>query len=165
MIELNVHAILVSLLSRQRVVLLKERRGERCLPIWIGTYESEAIAMRLQETVVPRPLTHDLLVNVIADLGGAIQYVIVSELKNNTFYAKIAIAHDGKMQLIDSRSSDAIAVAVRASVPIFADESVMAQASIVSSPDLCAAAPSKEADDLDVFRDFVDTLDLDDLGD
>ena len=164
-IELNVYSILYSLLSRYRLVLLKEAAGERYLPIWIGTHEAEAIAMKLQGTAVPRPFTHDLLAGVIADLGGAVQYVLVNDLNSNTFYARIAIAHDGELQLIDSRPSDAIALAVRASVPIFADESVMEKAGIVTSPDLRVTAPSKAAEDLDVFRDFVDTLDLEDLGD
>ena len=107
MIELNVYSVLYSLLSRHRVVLLKEARGEHFLPIWIGMSESEAIAIRLQGTVVPRPLTHDLLANVITELGGVVQYVVISDLIDNTFYAKIAIEHDGELRLVDSRTSDA----------------------------------------------------------
>jgi bifunctional DNase/RNase len=156
--------MLYSLLSRHRVVLLKEADGERYLPIWIGPYESEAITMRLQGTTVPRPLTHDLLGNVIAELDGTVRYVVVNDLHNNTFYAKIAIERDGETQLVDSRPSDAMALAVRVSVPIYAEESVMEKAGIVTSPELrTSAAPPEE--ELDVFRDFVDTLDLDDLGD
>ena len=163
MIELTVHAVLYSLLSRHRVVLLKEKGEGRYLPIWIGAYESEAIAMRLQGASVPRPLTHDLLVNVIAEFGGVIEYVVVNDLSDNTFYARIAVQRDGEVQLVDSRPSDAIALAVRVSVPIYAEESVMDKAGIVASPEIRATAPAQE-DQLDVFRDFVDTLDLD-LGD
>jgi uncharacterized protein len=164
MIELTVHSVLYSLLSRHRIVLLKEVRGERFLPIWIGQFEAEAIAMRLQGAAMPRPLTHDLLANVVEQLDGAIQYVVVNDLNKNTFYAGIAVSHAGDVRIVDSRPSDAIALAVRVSVPIFAEESVLEQAGIVSAPEIRNIAAG-EKDSLDVFRDFVDTLDLDDLGD
>lgn len=163
MIELSVYSVLYSLLSRYRVVLLKELQGERYLPIWIGQYESEAIAMRLQGTSVPRPLTHDLLLNVIVELEGMIQHILINDLNDSTFYARIAIEHGGELQFVDSRPSDAIALAVRASVPIYVEESVLEKAGIVPSPEIRLGATSEE-DKLDVFRDFVDTLDLDDLG-
>ncbi|MHB1296392.1 MAG: bifunctional nuclease family protein [Anaerolineae bacterium] len=163
MIELNVYSVLYSLLSRHRVVLLKEAEGERYLPIWIGMYESEAIAMRLQEAQVPRPLTHDLLVNVIGELGGAIRYIVVNDLADSTFFARIAVERDGHVEMVDSRPSDAIAVAVRASVPIYADETVLDKAGIVSSPRI-ELSTSIDEDRLDVFRDYMGTLDLDDLG-
>jgi len=159
-----VHSVLYSLLSRHRVVLLKEQGEERFLPIWIGAYESEAIAMRLQGHSVPRPLTHDLLANVIAEFGGVVEYIVVNDLSDNTFFARIAVQRDGELQLVDARPSDAIALAVRVSVPIYAEESVMEKAGIVASPEIRPSTPA-EQDQLDVFRDFVDTLDLDDLGD
>lgn len=164
MIELNVYSMLYSLLSRHRVVLLKESEGERYLPIWIGMFESEAIAMRLQGTAVPRPLTHDLLVNVVTEMGGVIQYVVINDLNDSTFYARLAIERGGELQLVDSRPSDAIALAVRTSVPIYVEESVMDKAGIVTSPEIRTISPTKP-DQLDVFRDFLDTLDLKDLGD
>ena len=164
MIELSVYAILYSLLSRHRIVLLKETETERYLPIWIGHGEADAIAMPLQRSTVLRPLTHDLLSNVITELGGDVQYIVVNDLNDNTFYARIAIERDGELQLVDSRPSDAIALAVRTSVPIYAEESVVEKAGIVSSPDI-RTTTTEEADDLDVFRDFVDTLNLDELGD
>jgi hypothetical protein len=145
------------------MVLLKESQGERYLPIWIGQYESEAIAMRLQGTSVPRPLTHDLLLNIIGELGGVVQHILINDLSDNTFYARIAIERDGELQMVDSRPSDAIALAVRAAVPIYAEESVLEKAGIVTSPEIRLGI-SAEEDKLDVFRDFVDTLDLDDLG-
>lgn len=164
MIELNVYSMLYSLLSRHRVVLLKESEGERYLPIWIGMFESEAIAMRLQGTAVPRPLTHDLLANVVTEMGGVIQYVVINDLNDSTFYARLAIEHGGELQLVDSRPSDAIALAVRTSVPIYVEESVMDKAGIVTSPEIRTSSATKP-DQLDVFRDFLDTLDLKDLGD
>ena len=163
MIGLDVYSVLYSLLSRYRIVLLKEASGERFLPIWIGQHEAEAIAMHLQKTSLPRPLTHDLLLNTIRELGGIIQYIVVNDLSNDTFYARIAIEQDGKLQLVDARPSDAIALAVRASVPIYAEESVMEKASIVSSPEIVVATQQPD-DNLDVFRDFVNTLDPDDSG-
>jgi uncharacterized protein len=163
-IELNVYSMLYSLLSRHRVVLLKESEGERYLPIWIGMFESEAIAMRLQGTAVPRPLTHDLLANVVTEMGGVIQYVVINDLNDSTFYARLAIEHGGELQLVDSRPSDAIALAVRTSVPIYVEESVMDKAGIVTSPEIRTSSATKP-DQLDVFRDFLDTLDLKDLGD
>jgi len=162
-IEVGVYSVLYSLLSRYRVVLLRESHGERYLPIWIGQYESEAIAMRLQGTSVPRPLTHDLLLNVIIELGGMIQHILINDLNDSTFYARIAIERDGELQFVDSRPSDAIALAVRASVPIYVEESVLEKAGILPSPEIRLGATADE-DKLDVFRDFVDTLDLDDLG-
>jgi bifunctional DNase/RNase len=162
-IELSVYSVLYSWLSRHRIVLLKEAHGERFLPIWIGQFEAEAIAIRLQGPAMPRPLTHDLLKNVIEELGGVVRYVVVNDLNSNTFYAGIAIDHDGEVELVDSRPSDAIALAVRVSVPIYAEESVLDKAGIEHAPDV-RGAPAESADSLDVFRDFVDTLDLDDLG-
>jgi len=163
-IELSVYSVLYSLLSRHRVVLLKENDGERFLPIWVGMFESEAIAMRLQGAAVPRPLTHDLLANMVGELGGTLKYVVVNDLSESTFYARIAVERNGELRLVDSRPSDAIALALRAQIPIYAEDGVMAKAGIVSSPDVRAEASGKK-DELDVFRDFVDTLDLDDLGD
>ena len=154
---MEVHAVLYSLLSHHRIVLLKEADGERFLPIWIGQHVSEAIAIKLQGASTPRPLTHDLLLNVVNELGGNTRYVIVNELNDGTFYARIAIERDGQVQLIDSRSSDAIALAVRASAPIYADESVMEKAGILPSPEI-RSQPPKAEDDLEVFRDFVEHL-------
>lgn len=162
MIELAVYSVLYSLLSRYRIVLLKETQGERYLPIWVGMFESEAIAMKLQGASVPRPLTHDLLANSISELGGVLRYVVINELNGSTFYARVAINHDGDLLLVDARPSDAIAVAVRTAVPIYAEGSVMEKAGIVPSPDIRPTTPS-EKDGLDVFREFVDGLNLDDL--
>lgn len=164
MIELSVYSVLYSLLSRHRVVLLKENEGERFLPIWVGMFESEAIAMRLQGAAVPRPLTHDLLANMVGELGGKLQYVVVNDLSESTFYAHIAVERNGETQLVDSRPSDAIALALRAEIPIYAEDGVMDKAGITSSAEIRTEVTGKE-DELDVFRDFVDTLDLDDLGD
>ena len=157
MIELEVYSVLYSLLSRHRIVLLKEAHGERFLPIWIGQHESEAIAMHLQGAAVPRPLTHDLLASVIAHLGGRLDYVLVNALVSGTFYARLAVVHAGGVSLIDSRPSDAIALAVRLSAPIYAEPEVLLKAGMLPSPDI---RTSVDEEGLDVFRDFLDSLDL-----
>lgn len=165
MVEMIVYAVLYSLLSRHRIVLLREREGERFLPIWIGTHEAEAIALKLQGATIARPLTHDLLSTVILELQATLKYVVVSSLSQNTFYARLAVEQDQTLRFVDCRPSDAIAVAVRMDVPIFSQESVMDKAGIVRSEPLDMQEPAGEDDtELSVFRDFVDTLDLDDLG-
>ena len=160
MIEVKVDSIRASLMSEHRVVILKDLKAERYLPIWIGPYEAEAIALRLQNREVARPLTHDLLNNVIAELGGEISHIMVTALRNDTFYSLITVSLNGGRLEIDSRPSDAIALAVRANVPIFVDEDVMAEAGIVPERDV---AEETEDEALSAFRDFIDALDLDDL--
>ncbi len=124
MIEMNIESIRVSLMNYQRVVILKEKAAERYLPIWIGPAEADAIAVRLQDVSVARPLTHDLLRSIIDALGARVNCIIVNDLSNDTFYARIVLDVDGKSLEIDSRPSDAIALAVRVQVPIYAEESV-----------------------------------------
>lgn len=160
MIEVKVDSIRASLMSEHRVVILKDLETERFLPIWIGRYEAEAIAIRLQNIDVPRPLTHDLLKNAIGELGGEISHILVNDLRNDTFYAKISVSLNGQTVEIDSRPSDAIALAVRSGATIYVEEDVMARAGIVPEDDVTEGA---DEDELSVFRDFIDTLDLDDL--
>jgi bifunctional DNase/RNase len=160
MIEVKVDSIRASLMSEHRVVILKDLEDERFLPIWIGRYEAEAIAIRLQNIDVPRPLTHDLLNNTIGELGGEISHILVNDLRNDTFYAKITVNLNGQTVEIDSRPSDAIALAVRAGATIYVEEDVMARAGIVPEVDVTEEA---DEDELSAFRDFIDTLDLDDL--
>jgi hypothetical protein len=112
MVEMIVDSIRVSMLNYQRVVILKEKSSERYLPIWIGPAEADAIAVKLQGVAVPRPLTHDLLRSVIVNLGASVNSIVVCDLRNDTFFAKIILSLDGKQMEIDSRPSDAIALAV-----------------------------------------------------
>jgi bifunctional DNase/RNase len=160
MIEVTVDSIRVSLMAEHRVIMLKEIGAERYLPIWIGPYEAEAIAIRLQGRRTPRPLTHDLLNNTIAEMGGEVSYIVVNEMRNDTYYARIMVNLDGQQVEIDSRPSDAIALAVRASATIFVEEEVMAQAGITPETDV---TEDVDAEELAAFRDFVNNLDLDDL--
>src|SRR4030043_2165962 len=131
MIEMSVDSIRVSVMNSQRVVILKEVKADRYLPIWIGPAEADAIAIKLQGVSVPRPLTHDLLHSVISTLGAKIKSILVNDLQNDTFYAKISFDFNGKELEIDSRPSDAIAIAVRAKAPIYANEEVLEKAGII----------------------------------
>jgi len=128
--EVLIDSVRVSLMSYQRVVILKDKESDRYLPIWIGPAEADAIAVKLQEVPVSRPLTHDLLNAVIAQLGGKIERIIVSDLSNDTFFAKLILAVNGGHQEVDCRPSDALAVAVRTNAPIFVEELVMEKAGI-----------------------------------
>jgi bifunctional DNase/RNase len=161
MIEVTIDSIRVSLVSPQRLVILKELDQERFLPIWIGPCEAEAITIKLQDVDVKRPLTHDLMSKFITELGGVISHVLVNDLRDDTYYARIVMGVDGETIEIDSRPSDAMALAVRADVPIFVDEEVMEKASVIPEDD----QGEEEGEDLSAFRDFVNTLDLDDIED
>ncbi len=179
MIKVFIDSIRVSLMSQLRVVILKDPISERYLPIFIGPCEAEAIAMRLQNVHTERPMTHDLLKAMIAELGGEVQHIVVNDLRNDTFYAQIAVELDGETRLVDSRPSDAIALAVRLDVPIYVAEAVMERASITAEEDVSDEEEptekkqstaletdkdtSPDEDRLSIFEDFLESLDLDDL--
>jgi len=130
MIEMTIDSIRVSLMNYQRVVILKEKESGRYLPIWIGPAEADAIAVKLQNVELARPLTHDLLRSVVEALGAEVRFVVVNELQNDTFFAKLSLSVDGEEIQVDSRPSDALALAVRVGVPIYAEESVLDKAGI-----------------------------------
>jgi len=179
MIEMLIDSIRVSLMNYQRVVILKEKMAERYLPIWIGPAEADAIAVRLQDVNVPRPLTHDLLSSVIDNLGANVNSIIVNELKNDTFYAKIILNVDGGVIEVDSRPSDALALAVRVEAPIYVEEAVLDKAGILLDQETGKpitqemekggdtgkrAKPSdEELKRMSAFYDFINTLDLEDF--
>jgi hypothetical protein len=154
-------------MSQHRVVILKDVDSERYLPIWIGPCEADAITVTLQEVEVPRPLTHDLLKNVISDMGGEVEHIVISELRDEVFYARIVMEANGRHLEIDSRPSDAIALAVRLRVPVYIEDGVMEKASVHPEEEVeeegGAAAAAAADEKLDVFKDFLDSLDLDDL--
>lgn len=167
--EMVIDSIRVSLMNYQRVVILKEKGSDRYLPIWIGPAEADAIAVKLQDVSVPRPLTHDLLGSVIKSLGAGLIRITVCDLQNDTFYAKLSLQLDGKVVEVDSRPSDAIALAVRVKAPIFAEDSVLAKAGVHLDKDAdgeggAAGVDEKEMAKLSAFKDFINTLDLDDFG-
>lgn len=166
MIEVTIDSIRVSLMSQHRVVMLKDLQSDRYLPIWIGPAEAEAITVELQNMEVTRPLTHDLLKSVIVEMGGVVKRIQVSDLRDDIFYAVIVIDLNGEELEIDSRPSDAIALAVRVKVPIYVAEKVM---EIAIQPEdnveLSSTPPAPTADDekLSLFKDFVESLNMDDL--
>ena len=172
MIEVIIDSIRVHLMTPQRVVVLKQASTERYLTIWIGPYEAEAITVALQETEMVRPLTHDLLRNVFGVFNARIIRVEIVRLQDNIFYGNIVAEVDGREVNVDSRPSDAIAIAVRSHVPILVHESVMEAAGVEPDQDLpeITTAPRKEApaplsdeanDRLSIFKDFIDKLDID----
>jgi len=164
MIEVTVDSVRVSLMSQHRVVVLKEMDAERYLAIWIGPFEADAITIQLQGVQVARPLTHDLLKALITEMGARVSHILVNDLRNDTFYAQIVMDSNGRRIELDSRPSDAIALAVRVQVPIFVAETVMDKAAITPDEEIGTTGLSKEEEEqLSVFRDFVDSLDLDDL--
>lgn len=166
MVEVTIDSVRVSLMSQHRVVVLREIDGERFLPIWIGPFEADAITIELQGVEVARPLTHDLLKSMVTLLGAEVQRVVINDLNNDTFYARIVLDVDGEDIEVDSRPSDAIALAVRCSVPVLVADHVMDKASIMPEEDAREDAERGPAvnEDLDVFRDFVEGLDLEGLG-
>jgi len=182
MIETVVESIRVSLVTQTRVVILKEVGGDRHLPIWIGAYEAEAIAMELQGVTASRPLPYDLMRSIISDLGSEVQRVVISQVIDDVFHARIVVLQGGKSIEIDSRSSDAIALAVRVKVPILVADEIMEQAGVEVDSDtddepVARTAGAREAgrgtepekptpaeeEKLSVFRDFINSLDLDDF--
>jgi len=151
MIEMQVGGLGFDPRNLSPLVLLRDQEELNFLPIWIGVFEAAAIAMELQGVEPPRPMTHDLLINMIDNLGGKIQRVIINDIKEGTFYALIEVAgKDGKVLSLDARPSDAIALAVRSHASIFVSEIVMMQAKLVNS--------EKDAEETKKFKEFVENL-------
>lgn len=164
MIQVEIESIRMSLLSQHRLVVLKDMNSERFLPIWIGPFEADAITVELQGVQVARPLTHDLLRSVISTVGLRVNYILVNDLRNETFYATIMMDFNGRTLEIDSRPSDAIALAVRVAAPIYVAESVMDEASVTPQEGIDLTELTEEEESrLSVFSEFLETLDLDDL--
>ncbi len=167
MIEVVIDSVRASLMTNHRMVILRETDRDRYLPIFIGPPEADAIAVELLGRTVSRPLTHDLLRVVIDSMGGRVSHVLVNDLRDDTFFARIVMDVNGKKLEVDSRPSDAIALAVRVKAPIFVNDSVMDQAGVVPEEgisELTEEQMSVSNEDLSAFRDFVEGLDLDDFG-
>jgi len=160
LVEMVVESVRVHMLSSQHVVILKESERDRYLPIWIGSSEANAIAMKLQGLSAERPLTHDLLVNLVSSLGATLSRVVVTHVVEGTFHARLYVeTASGDETEVDSRTSDAIAVAVRTGSPIYADERVLDEAGV--EPDSTEEGTAEEEERLAVFREFVNSLDVD----
>ena len=152
LIEMVVESVRVHTLSTQHVVILKEAIRDRYLPIWIGPWEANAIALKLQGVSPERPLTHDLFARTLAELSVTVRRIVVSDLADETFRARIVLDQGGQIKEIDARPSDAIALAIRAGVPIFATDEVLDRAGVIPESD--------EQERLSVFRQFVNSLDV-----
>ena len=188
LVEMVIESVRVHMLSNRHVVILKDPIGDRYLPIWIGAWEASAIAMRLQGLTAERPLTHDLFAASLERLGVKIVRVVISELADETYHARLHLERDGTEIEVDARPSDALALAVRTEAEIFADESVLEQAALATDPDEDSAtdveADTESGSDdpgqprrrrppiesigdapadprLDMFRDFVNSLEHD----
>jgi len=159
MVEMTIYGVSFDLVGKQPIVLLKTAEGSKFLPIWIGHPEAAAILMKLQGATAPRPLTHDLLVSILGELDTDVVRVTVTELRDNTFYASITLLHDGAEIEIDSRSSDAIAVAVRAQAPIYAADAVIEESAIEFEGD-----EVNEEEIVDEFKRFLDRVSAEDFA-
>ena len=176
-LELEIESIRVRQETQQRAVVLRVKDSNLFLPIFVGHFEVEAIRLKLMDIEVQRPMTHDLLGSIIDNLGASVDRIIVSELKQDTFYAKIIVDCNGNTFEIDARPSDAIALAVRSGSPIFAEEAVLEKAGVnIEDNDLDqsedsgegtpaeSSVPEDDLVNLSAFSDFIDSLDLEDLG-
>jgi bifunctional DNase/RNase len=159
MVEMTIYGVSFDLVGKQPIVLLKTADGNKFLPIWIGQPEAAAILMKLQGASAPRPLTHDLLVNMLGELEVEVVRVTVTELRENTFHASITVAQNGTEIEVDSRSSDAIAVAVRAHAPIFAADAVIEESAIEFEGE-----EVNEEEIIDEFKSFLDRVSAEDFA-
>jgi bifunctional DNase/RNase len=164
--------------DHSRILLLREVSGDRHLPIWIGEYEAHAIVLEMQGTTPQRPLPYDLIINTIQDLDARVIRVVVNDLSHDIYYARVVLERAGEVVELDARPSDAVAIAVRASCPIFVDDTVMDRAGIsIEDADADDDDPTAELDsepgarigsaesgekELNIFRDFINTIDFDD---
>src|SRR5689334_16070252 len=154
-IEMTIKGLMVDPLTNMPIVILRDKEGQKVLPIWVGIFEANAIALQIENVATPRPMTHDLLRNVIHDLNATVQKIVVSDLQDNTFYALIYLTRNGETLTIDSRPSDAIALALRTRAPIFVEESV-----IDNAKPFDAAGDKPDAERL---HKWLESLDPDDL--
>ena len=154
--EMVIKGLMVDPVTNMPIVILRDKNGERVLPIWVGIFEANAIALQIENIATPRPMTHDLLRNVIHDLNGSVERIVVSDLKETTFYALIYLRVGGELVAVDARPSDAIALALRTQAPIYVEEHVIDSAKTV---DL-----SPESASSDRLQKWLESLDPEELG-
>jgi uncharacterized protein len=154
-IEMTIKGLMVDPITNSPIVILRDKEGQRVLPIWVGIFEANAIALQIENISTPRPMTHDLLRNVIQDLKASVQKVVVCDLQENTFYALIYLALDGGTVAVDARPSDAIALALRTRAPIFVEDAVLDSAKTVDF--------TSEKSDADRLHKWLESLDPDDF--
>ena len=156
LIEMTIKGLMVDPITNMPIVILKDKQGDRVLPIWVGIFEANAIALQIENVATPRPMTHDLLRNIINDLDGQVDRIVVSDLKENTFYAIIHLTVKGDRVAVDARPSDAIALALRTRAPILVEESVIDNAKTVDF--------ASERADNDRLQKWLESLDPEELG-
>ena len=155
-IEMTIKGLMVDPITNTPIVILRDKDGQKVLPIWVGIFEANAIALQIENVSTPRPMTHDLLRNVIRDLNASVQKVVVCDLQENTFYALIYLSLNGDTLAIDARPSDAIALALRTRAPIFVEDAVIDHAKTVDF--------TSDKNDADRLHKWLESLDPDDLG-
>ena len=155
-IEMSIKGLMVDPITNTPIVILRDREGQKVLPIWVGIFEANAIALQIENIATARPMTHDLLRNVIRDLKAEVQKIVVCDLQENTFYALIYLELNGGTVAIDARPSDAIALALRTKAPIFVEETVIDNAKTVEF--------TTDTGDADRLHKWLESLDPDDLG-
>jgi hypothetical protein len=156
LIKMTVRGIALDPITNMPIIILKDPDERRALPIWVGIFEANAIALELEKVSTPRPMTHDLLKNILEGLGITVKQVIVNDLKENTFYAMIELNHNGNVITIDSRPSDAIALALRVNAPIFVTEKVVTAAKNIEV--------SEEKEETDRWKEWLENLKPEDFG-
>ena len=155
-IEMTIKGLMIDPITNMPIVILKDKEGERVLPIWVGVFEANAIALQIENISTPRPMTHDLIRNILSEIEADVQRIVVCELRENTFYAMIYLDREGETMAIDARPSDAIALALRTKSPIFVEDDVVESA---KGLDL-----SKESSDSERLQKWLEDLNPDDLG-
>ncbi len=155
-IEMTIKGLMIDPITNMPIVILKDKEGDRVLPIWVGVFEANAIALQIENISTPRPMTHDLLRNILSEIEADVQRIVVCELKENTFYAMIYLDREGQTMAVDARPSDAIALALRTKAPIFVEDDVVESA---KGLDL-----SKDKTDSERLQKWLEGLNPDDLG-
>jgi bifunctional DNase/RNase len=155
-IEMTIKGLMIDPITNMPIVILKDKDGERVLPIWVGVFEANAIALQIENIATPRPMTHDLIKNILSEIEADVQRIVVSDLRDNTFYAMIYLDREGETIAVDARPSDAIALALRTRSPIFVEDSVVESA---KGLDL-----TKETTDSERLQKWLEGLNPDDLG-
>jgi bifunctional DNase/RNase len=155
-VEMKIRGLMMDPVTQMPIVVLKDVQGQSILPIWVGAYEANAIALEIEKVQTPRPMTHDLLKNVLLGLEVSVQKIVVNDLRDDTFYALIWVERDGELMSIDSRPSDALALALRMDCPIFVDEVVLKNSKVSSA--LAERSTSEQ------LRNYLEGLSDEDLG-
>jgi bifunctional DNase/RNase len=155
-VEMKIKGLMIDPVSNMPIIILKDSTGQAVLPIWVGIFEANAIAVRLENIMTPRPMTHDLLRNVIEELQARILRITITDLKDNTFFARISLSCGDRDLAIDARPSDAMALALRAGAPIFVEQTVLDKSS--------SADGSSDSEETERLRKWLESVDPEELG-